>query len=148
MSKYDKLDFLVYQGKRMSVDRVMNDHFDEKKLESFNKDRIFRENRDPLLFDFGISLFENGYLLEDFMQQLEYWSVYGNANEDEIKRIDSAWMKYVEENFKNVTSIPSYTKILEMLKNPGLFVNVENGYNVARRRSLATSNTSKEGKVR
>lgn len=140
MSKYDKLDHLVFQGKRMSIEKVIDDQMQEKNLESLDRIRTYRDNRDTELYDFGISLFENGYQLEDFYDQMKYWSVYSEANEKEFERVNTLWIRYMEETFKNVEKIPTYMKVLEMINNSALLKNVETGYNVAKRRALATGN--------
>ena len=141
MSKYNRINAPIEKAKEFSGISMGMEAHDESVLKDFDRSRKFNESMDKSLLQFGIDLFEHGYSLSDVRMDMELCAAMYENNRDYTG--DKSMFSY-----DGVSSAPSFKKMLSVAKNPNLFMNIENGYNIAYRRALANNLTSNKDNKR
>ena len=141
MTKYNRIDEPVRKAKNtINVIASMQAH-EEAILKDNVRTRTFNESMDKNLLQFGIDLYEHGYSLSDVKMDMELCV----AMRDNNREYDSSKSMFSYEGIENV---PTFKQVLAMADNPNLFMNVENGYNIAYRRALASNLASNKSNKR
>lgn len=130
MAKYNKLDEPIRQAKIFNEITESMKIAEDRKLRTMNKQRLYNETRDMDLLEFGMSLYEHNYKLDDVRLDLELCKAMRDMNPEYDS--DKSMVEYV-----GVSNVPSYKKMLTIVDNPALFMPIENGYNIAYRRAYA-----------
>ncbi len=139
MSKYDKLGDSFRKAQQFASVGFDLDRRTDKIMRENDYQRRFKNSYDEELMAFGRELFENGYDLEYFMQDLELCI----KNMDKDKGRTTTYYTY-----EGVTHVPTYAKMMEIVKNPDLIIGIQNYYNIAKRRAMALEAQSQTHKGR
>lgn len=137
MVKYNRITAPIEKAKH-TIDIVAGiEAHDESILKDNVRKRQFNESMDKNLLQFGIDLYEHGYSLSDVKMDIELCvAMYENNKNYDSKK---SMFDYV-----GIDNVPTFKKMLAVANNPNLFMNIENGYNIAYRRALANNLVSKK----
>ena len=141
MPKYNKTnDPFIKAREYIEIDDATRKSH-EATLKLLNKQMLYRNSFDMELLQFGTDLFNHGHSLEEVKIDLELC---------EAKReIDPGYnSKYSMVKYDGLDKVPSFRKMIAVVDNPALFNSIENGYNIASRRSFAKELDEKYGKAR
>ena len=131
MAKYNRLSEPLEKAKKIIDISEGKRISDETTLKTMDKIRKYNKAKDQELLQFGCDLYHAGYTLNDFQKDIEICREIISSGKD-ISNYDI--FKY-----DGIEHVPSLIKFLEIVKKPGLFMNIENGYNIERRKDLANS---------
>ena len=141
MAKYNRISEPIRKAKQ-TIDVIAGkEAHDEAILKENFRTRTFNEAMDKNLLQFGIDLYVHGYTLNDVLMDMELCV----AMRDNNKNYDSDKSMF---SYDGISTAPSFKKMLAVADNPNLFMNIENGYNIAYRRALANNLTSNKGNKR
>lgn len=141
MAKYNKVQEPM--RKAMDFDRIYETKKKgmESSLKVLEKQKIFNQSIDKELFQFGVELYEHKYTLDYVMIDIELCAAARDiCSEDQIEQNR---LKY-----EGIQHVPSYKKMIYIADNKNMFMSIENGYNVAKRRAYAKELDEKIGKSR
>ena len=138
MAKYNRVEEPVRQAKRFNEVTERIKISEETTLKTMDKQRVYNETKDKDLLEFGMSLYEHNYKLDDVRLDLELCKAMRDMNPEYDS--DKSMIEYVD-----VSNAPSYKKMLTIVDNPALFMPIENGYNIAYRRNYAKEMDQKYG---
>ena len=141
MAKYDRIKDPIRKAMEFNEISFGVEKGTESALKSMDKQRQFNQSLDKNLLEFGMSLYENGYTLDDVRTDLELCKAARDINPDYDQ--EKSMMEY-----KGISNAPSYKKMLTIVDNPNLFRPIENGFNIAYRRNLAKELDQKYGMSR
>lgn len=71
MSKWDKLDRDVYNGKNLSIMSAEKAIYQDKKLASLARERDFESNKNKDIYNLGMHWFESGLSFDDAEEELK-----------------------------------------------------------------------------
>ncbi len=134
MAKYNRISEPLRLAKDMPIIAESQKIGDETTLKTLDKKRKYHESRDPELLQFGRDLYCAGYTLDEIRNDIKNY-------EELIKQGKRASNSQIFM-YDGLECIPSIEKFDAIIKNPNMFMNIENGWNIERRIALGRELTS------